>query len=560
MNYILEYWGEINRGNILVPDEVYKQYELLVQDINKPYCVDLEQYDGTYEHHEFIFDEAKAMEPINFIECFVKLSKAPYTGHPMRLMLWQKAAIQATYGFIDKVSRRRRYKEALILISRKNGKSGLSSALATYHLITEKGGQIVVFSNSKNQSTIVFDETKNIILQNSILSRRAKKRKFDLYVPSTFTEMKALANNLKNLDGLNVSVGYGDEIHAMDTSEVYDLIKQSQSLKPEPLIIFTTTNGFKRECFFDDKVSYAKNTLYKIDGFNDYTFLSFLYAMKDEGQLKDKKYWILANPSLGDIRPFTELDNAVKQAHADITFKPTLLTKYFNLPSNKLAAWLDYDQMINEETFDIEDFKGSYCITGTDLSEICDLTCITILFYKPETKAFYIYQKYFMPKDLVETKTRTDKVPYDYWVKKGFIIANGTTRIDHEGVVNWFDEFIRDYELYPVYNGFDRWGSNEFVKLMNNRGYDVTEVIQGYKTFTLPIKSLKSEFLDKKIIYNNNPVFRYCLTNVVIESDENGNQRPIKPKNQKQRIDGFMALLDAYVVYYNNMSDFINML
>jgi len=563
LTYIEEYYSKMCSGEIIVCKKIKKQYEKLVNDIHTPYKIQQLQFDGSYKEITFIFDENKANLPINFIETFCKQSKSPYCGQPLKLMLWQKAMLQAIYGFVNAETGLRRYKEILVEVARKNGKSTLLSGLAAYHLTFFKGIQVVTAANSKSQAGIIFEEAKNMIMQSPALAKRVTKRKTDLYVPNTFSTMQPLASDSSNLDGLNADLVLLDEIHEFTDTKLYDVIKQSQGTKLEPLLFMITTNGFVRDNFFDAKIQYAEDVLNGVA--DNYAFLSFLYELDNKGEkgldeIKDFRNWVKPNPALGIYRSFTELSEEVQKGKDDITYRPTLYAKYFNLPQTQHGSWMTFDELNNTETFDINDFKGNYFLGGYDLSEVNDLTCATMLFMKKNDDKKYIHQMYFMPKNLVEQKEIDDKVPYSQWIEQGWIYPSGTSKIKSEDVFNWLKDTVQKYNLYPRQQGLDRWGANEFLSLMESARVKVELVIQGTKTFSSPMKNLKGDFIDKKIIYNNNPVLRWCLMNTVEERDKNGNVRPIKGKNKNKRIDGTLSLLDAYVILQNNYIEFTNLL
>lgn len=245
MNYIEQYWNEIESGNIVVCKRVRKQYERLMEDLSN--------------NEVYVFDEAKANKPINFIEKFCKHSKGEWAGKPVILELFQKAFISALYGFVDKTTGFRRYRETMLYLARKNGKSTLAAGLAAYSLIAdgEGGAEIYCLASKRDQAKIIFDETYNIIQQSPMLSKHVKKRKSDLYFPLTMSKMMPLAKNSNTLDGVNGSTIFIDELHSIQDRNLYEVMKQSQSARQQPLFIMITTAGTVREAIFDDMYSYA---------------------------------------------------------------------------------------------------------------------------------------------------------------------------------------------------------------------------------------------------------------------------------------------------------------
>ncbi len=564
MSFIEQYYEEIKSGRIVACDKIKKQFKQLVDDIYNPKTFKVLGQDGEYHNITFVFDPNRASEPIEFIETFCKQSKAPFCGKPLKLMLWQKAIVQSIYGFVGEDSGYRRYKEVLLEISRKAGKSTLMSALAVYHMTVDSGVELCVGANTRSQAEIIFTEARNMIDQNPTLSKRMKKRKYDLYCPSNYNIMKPVANN-GNLDGLNTDLFFADEIAEYKATIMYDRIKGGQGVKYEPLRFLTSSGGFERDGFFDNKIEYAEKVLYGI--IEDPVFLSFMYELDNvedkkavQKQILDRKMWAKVNPSLGEHRSYAEFDEAVKTSQEDKSQQPEIYAKYFNLKVNGVGGWLSWDELNNEATFDIGEFRDQYFLGGFDLSEINDLTCGTMLFMKPDSDTIFIHQMYWIPEGIdIDKKSKEDNAAYRKWIEKGWVRTSPGSKINVEDVFNWFCETIQQYNLYPQWQGFDRWKSKEFVKLMTDAGIELEDIPQGMKTLSAPMKELAADFRDKKINYQNNPVLKWCLMNTRAERDSNGNIKPSK-KNAKRRIDGLASLLDAYVVLCNHRSEFLDLL
>ena len=218
---------------------------------------------------------------------------------------------------------------------------------------------------------------------------------------------------------------------------------------------------------------------------------------------------------------------------------------------------MDYEIINNEAYFDIEELRGSYAVGGADLSSTTDLTCATLLIDKNGSK--YSIQQYFIPSERLEEKIVEDKVPYSLWVEQGLLTLCDGARVNYEDVTKWFVKMRDEFEIYPLWVGFDNWNANYWVEEMKNNSFTMEDVIQGAKTMSSPMKDMKADLQENKINYNNNPILKWCLSNTVIKVDDNENIRPIKGKNQRQRIDGTVSLIDAYVIYNRHKEDYINM-
>src|SRR5699024_344890 len=263
MNYIQEYFKQMKDKKIVVSKRIYKQYERLVNEIDSP--------------GQYIFDEDKANKPINFIEQFCRHSKAEWAGHPVMLELFQKAYISALFGFVDKDTGLRRYKESMFYVARKNGKTTMLAGIALYMMIAdgEGGSEIYSLASKRDQAALLFDEAHNMIKQSPYLSKHVRKRKSDLYFEATYSKMEALSKNSNSLDGKNAHLAVIDELHSIQDRNIYEVMKQSQSARTEPMLVMITTAGTQRGNIFDDMYEYACNV---VDGtFQDDAFLPIMY-------------------------------------------------------------------------------------------------------------------------------------------------------------------------------------------------------------------------------------------------------------------------------------------
>ncbi|WP_144466144.1 terminase large subunit [Bacillus nitratireducens] len=546
MNYVLEYWDAIEAGKVIVSKRVYRQYKRLVDEINTP--------------DKYIFDERKANKPIEFIERFCKHSKGEWACKPIELELFQKAYIAALFGFIDKETGLRRYRESLFYVARKNGKTTMLAGLAAYMLIAdgEGGAEVYSIASKRDQARILFDETHNMIQQSPDLSKHIKKRKSDLYFPLTMSKLMPLAKNSNTLDGLNSSMVIIDELHSILDRNLYEVMKQSQSARQQPILIMITTAGTVRENIFDDMYQYACNI---VDGkFEDDRFLPILYELDDKSEWTDNNAWQKANPALGSIKKLDDLESKVEKAKNNPSDLSGLLTKDFNIRDTVKSAWLTFDDINNEETFDVEQFRNCYAIGGADLSVTTDLSCATLLFVDKDTQKRFIHQMYWLPRDSFEKRVQMDKIPYDKWLEQGLLrLCNGNS-INYGDITAWFVEMLNNYGVTPLWVYYDSYSAKYWVEEMEQHGFKMVRCIQGAKTLSLPMQQMGQDLKAKKINYNNSPILKWCLTNTGVETDRNGNIVPVKNQAAKMRIDGTASMLDAYVGLFEHYEEFLRAL
>lgn len=547
-NYILKYWKEIESGKILVSRKVYTVYKQLSENVKTK---------GKYH-----FDIDRATRPIYFIESFCKQSKGAI-GQPIKLDLFQKAAIQAIFGFVDK-NGHRKITEVLWIMGRKNGKSVLLSALGLYMLIGdhEGGAEVDCVASKKDQAKIVFNEAKNMVSQSPDLSRFIRKRKTDMYADFNFGVFQPLSSDSNTLDGLNPHCAVIDELHSIKDRNLYDVVKQANYSRKQPILFMITTSGFNREGIYDSMYSYAEQV---INGdVTDEHFLPLVYELDEQKEWTDPKMWIKANPGLGTIKDREKLADNVEKAKTDPKFKPTVLTKDFNLKNVSAESWLSWEQLNNEATFDMEDVRNTYAIGGCDLSSVYDLTCATLLIRKPNDPQIYVLQHYFLPRHRVEALSekseKASEAPYQIWADRGLMTLCEGQMVDYSDVTNWFRQMRDEYQIDLWKLGYDRAMAGYWAEEMSDEfGSSVMEkVAQGAFTWSAPMKELGAVISDHLVNYNNNPILKWCLSNTAIKTT--GSLDVIQPVKiqQKRRIDGLVSLLNAYVIYVKYREDYLN--
>ena len=543
MNFIVQYNDLLQRGEIPASRRIKAVYARLAAESLQP--------GGKYA-----FDEEKANRPIEFIERFCRHSKGEWAGQPVRLELFQKAFIQALFGFMDRKTGLRRYREAFFLVGRKNGKSTLLAGLALYMLIADGEGGAEVYSTATKyaQARLLFDECHNMVKQSPDLSRHMKKRKSDLYYVPGMAKLQPLSRNSDSLDGLNASFVIMDELHGIKDRNLYEVMRQSQSARRQPLLVMITTAGTVRECIFDDMYNHACAVA---DGaITDDTFLPILYELDRRDEWMEPGAWMKANPSLGAIKKTDDLTIKVQRAKQNPVELSGVLCKEFNIRETVQSAWLSFDAINCTETFDMEEFRGAYCIGGVDLSITSDLTCASLLMMKRGSDKKYIAQMYWLPADSLQERVKRDKIPYDKWFERGLLRLCAGNSISYSDVTQWFMDMVKQYELYPAWVYYDSYSARYFVEEMQMQGFNMVRCIQGAKTLSLPMQMLGTDLQAHRVNYNNNPILKWCLTNTGIQTDRNGNIVPVKNQSPKQRIDGTAALLDCYVGLYEHYNEF----
>ena len=546
MNFVVDYYEKILSGEIVTSRRVKAVYERIAKEIREP------DPDSPY-----YFDEDRGERPILFIERFCKQSQGSL-GDELRLELFQKAYIQTLFGFLEKETGYRRFRETLFLCGRKNGKSTLLSGIALYMLIADGEGAAEIYSvaTKKDQAKKVLTEAVNMIKQSPELRAVVKKRRNDVYFPATSSVFEALASDSNTLDGLNSHAVIIDELHAIRDRNLYEVMKQSTSSRRQPLVVMITTAGTVRECIFDDMYAYACEVA---DGIKeDPAFLPVLYELDAREEWTDPAAWFKANPGLGVIKQFKTLVSFVERAKNNPADLPGVLCKDFNVRENSSESWLSFEEINNTETFDYSEVENTYAIGGCDLSATTDLTCATLLIRKPNTETVYVLQKYFLPESRVEylEEKNTNEAPYRLWAERGLLTICTGNRVNYSDVTAWFRKMRDEHRIDPYKIGYDRALAGYWVEEMKNEGFTMEQVAQGAFTWSQPMREMGAALGGHNVNYNNNPILKWCLSNTAVQKSGLNNIVP-KKITDKRRIDGTVSLLNAWVVYVRDYENYM---
>ena len=545
MNDFEKYFGGILDGKITACDKMKRISEILIERYLAP--------------DEFHFDLDLAKLHTDFIERFCKQPSGEL-GKPLKLELFQRARLQAMFGFVDD-NDLRQYNECLIIEGRKNGKTTETAAVSIDLLMNDGEGspQIYNLATMLDQAKLGFNAAHKMIKQSPELSALVKKRVADLYFPYNMGYIKALASNSNSLDGLDTHAAIIDELAAIKDRDIYDLVKQSMGARKQPLLFCITTNGYVRESIFDAQYEYASNVLNGT--VKNPRFLPFVYELDSVDEWTDENAWIKANPGLDTIKSRTYLREMVQKAKDDASFKPTVLVKDFNIPQSGSATWLPFEWVVNESTYTMEEISHSYAVGGCDLSSVYDLTCATLVINKPGRDEVFVLQKYFIPQKKLDEELGADakRIPYKLWEEQGWLTINEGAQVDYSLVTRWFIEMVEKYDIRPLWICYDRALAGYWQEEMRDYGFEMEKTAQGPYTWSQPMKELGCALQEHRVNYNNNPMLRWCLANTGVKSLNKDGIESIQPvKLQKdRRIDGMVSLLKAWVGYVKHYDEYI---
>ncbi len=550
-----EYFTSILDGKIVACDKMKRVSDMLLEDYHNP--------------KEFHFDLDIANKHIEFIEKFCKLPSGKI-GQPLKLELFQKARLQAVFGFVDD-DNLRQYNEVLIIEGRKNGKTTETAAVEIDLLINDDEGspQIYNVATMLEQAKLGFNAAHKMIQQSPMLSKHVRKRSNDLYFPLNFGFIKALASNTNSLDGLDVHGATIDELAAIKNRDIYDLVKQAMGARRQPLLFTITTNGFVREGIFDAQYQYATDLLYGQLKEKNKRFLPFIYELDDRDEWDKEECWIKANPGLGTVKSVDYLRQMVQKAKDDPSFKPTVMVKDFNMKENSASAWLNWNEIENKETFEFEKMGFRYGIGGFDAADSVDLNSAKALCMRPNDDRIYLKSMYWMPEEVLDRMTQDgnrrerDNVPYLLWERQGYLRTYPGNKVDKKIFLDWFRELRDEHDLYILYIGYDPWHIDDSLLREFKAEFGPNSMIpirQGPATMSQPLKELRADLGAKRIVHNSNPIDMWCLSNTEIKADINGNIQLVKGLDNRKRIDGVVSLACGYIVLKDKWDEYVNLI
>lgn len=561
-SWLLEYINKCKSGEIIVGYELMQQLDILLTHFDNP---------------DITVDFEDAHKRIKFIETKCKHSEAPFAGRPFILILYQKAFIEAIYSFKiydEEIGRNvRLYQDILFLVGRKNGKTPLISAICLAEWFCGPMGlKILCSSNDYESADLMFSAINSMREDSPSLERvtrknikgmffgnpkRVKKKgKFSYQNKGTIKKISAKTGAK---EGRNIGVGAADEVHELKDNSSIMPIRQALSTQDEPLYFELSTEGVINQGYLDDRLKEARQVL---DGeLERPRWLIFLYTQDSEQEIwQDENSWYKSNPSLGIVKKRSFLKQMVEEAKTSKPTKVFVLSKDFNIKQNNAAAWLMADDIKNEKTFNLEEFRNCFAIGAADLSKTGDLTSARIMLMKPNDEHKYFYQQYFIPETKLENLSKEDLPMFKRWIRDEYITISPGGENDFRLVTAWFYKLYKDYNIRVFNTGYDKWSAIYWVKEMESYGFDCTRINQDFGTMSDPMKLVEKDLQKKLIIYNNNPVDKWCLENTAFTLNSKLDIMPIKVQGQDdKKIDGAVTMIIAYRIYIDNRPTFLEL-
>lgn len=545
MTYLEQYREAIRKGEIIAGQELITALDTYIADMSNP---------------RYIYDTREAYRRIDFMEKFVRLTKSPFYGKPMILMLWQKAFIECLYSFKIAETGRDRFKRAILLIGRKNTKSETCNGLAfTELMIGAPGSDIVCSSNDDSQANILFDGINTMRELFDPKNKRTHKNLSFIKNRRTGTKVFKISDKTRNKEGRNIDFAIIDEVHEMRDRTIINSIDQSQSIKENPKRIIITTEGFTNDGALDQELQYARKVL-NGEG-EDETLLVWLYTQDSEQEIwQDESSWQKSNPTIGVIKTYDYLRERLNRSRVDKSERVFTLCKDFNIKQNTAQSWLmldDYDYP--QDVKSLEDFRGCYCLAAVDLSETTDLTNCKLLFMRQDDPTKYVFSHYWIPEGKLQNSPDTEAgANYREWAQKNYLTICAGYDNDLSEVADWLASLKRDYDIRVVKCGYDQRFAKEFINRCEEYGIETEMIQQSREVMSSPMKWVEADLKARNINYGRNPIDLWCFGNASMEVDNLGRVMCVKINNQhSKRIDGAVTMIILYATLQRFKSEYM---
>lgn len=495
----------------------------------------------------WVFVEEKAHRPIRFIEKFCRPSKGNFKQ--LIFQPWQHFTIGSTYGWVHKDTGIRRFRESIIFVGRKNGKSTKISGVSLYASSKdgENGADVYLLANTKQQAGIVYEEAKKMVNSSPRLRKQFRAKRDEITYPRTNSKIEHRASDSEKLDGLNTHFGVFDEIHEMKDYKLINVIKNSRGSRTQPLIMYITTAGYQLD---GPLVDYYEDSEAVLNGIEeDERTFYYMAELDDARDMYNPLNWIKANPSIGVSLNLETMMEDWKKAQTKPEEKADYITKQFNMFVRSGAhPFINADVLRrNKDHIPIGVLLGKRCIGGYDLSDSEDFTSACLEFQLNDGRIFVMSHSWLPEKKVI---ANNEKIPYREYEKLGYLTIVPEEYIKKELVEEWFLEKSKLYVIEKVM--YDRAKAFRLNEAMKAHGFTVEEAKQNPMSIGPVVDDLREMFIDGKVVFNEDRLFRWYINNVTIKQDRNKNNFPQK-QSRYRKIDGFAAFLNAHKAMMENM-------
>lgn len=494
------------------------------------------------------FDRAAAQHVIDFFQ-FLRHSKGEWAGQVVHLEDWQQFILWVVFGWM-RADGTRRFRTGYEEVARKNGKSTMAAGVGLYLFYGdgEPGAEVYTAATKRDQARITHSEATRMVKRSPSLKKRVQVFKDNLSVEGTASKFEPLGRDTDSMDGLNVHGVIADEVHAWKTRDMWDLLETATSSRQQPLMFGITTAGFNRQSLCYEQHEYTIKLLEGFanpNGFHDDSFFGIIFTLDEGDDWEDERTWIKANPNLGVSKKLDNLQEKALKAKAMPSALNAFLRLELNIWTQSETKWIPREHWDDCGTrpVDADALRGMRAYGGLDLSSTTDISAFLLVF-PPETETddFRVLCRFWIPDEAMHERTKRDRVPYEAWVRQGFITATPGNVIDYDFILAQIDQDAQAYDLNEI--AFDRWGSTKIIQEIEERELTCVQFGQGFASMSSPMKELEKLILSHRLAHGNNPVLNWMADNLVTLEDPAGNIKPDKERSL-ERIDGMTALIMA---------------
>lgn len=425
--------------------------------------------------------------------------------------------------------------------------STLSSGVALYLLLGDKepGAEIYAAATKREQAKIVYDESVRMVRASKALAKHLTIRAGSMFNVKTNSKFEPLSSDYNSLDGLNVHGVIVDELHAHKTRDLWDILETATGARRQPLMFAITTAGVSRQSVCRELHDYLEKVL---EGtLEDDSFCGVIFTLDEGDDYADESVWIKANPNLDVSMKRDDLRDKLRKAKEAPAALNAFLRLHMNVWTQSETRWLSPDAWAacSGQT-PMEQLKDAPCYAGLDLSSTTDISALVLKF--PETGD--VLSWYWVPEDEMGKRERRDRVPFSAWARHGYVEPTPGNVIDYEYIKERIRAIKTEFRgLREI--GYDPWNATQIAIQLEEEGFNVVPVRQGYQTLSPAAKELEREVLSGELKHGGNPVLSWMASNVVLSTDPAENIKPDKSKSI-ERIDGIVALCIAISRQINN--------
>lgn len=505
------------------------------------------------EGKEYFFDQKKANKAIRFFESFCHHSKGKLAPQLVKLEPWQKALLSCMFGLVDE-NGVRVYREVFVVMGRKCGKSLLASGVAEFMAYAdgERGADVFMLAPKLDQADIVFNDFWQSVSAEQDLMKITKKRKMDIYIESTNTSIKKVPFSEKKSDGFNPHLTVCDEVAAWvgdNGIKQYAVMTSALGSREQPMILSITTANYVNDGIYDEL--FKRSTQFLNGNSKEKRLLPFIYQIDNLDKWNDLSELQKSIPNLGVSVSTSYILEEIAKAEESLANKAEFLCKFACIKQNSSQAWFNAQDIRKcfGNSFTFEGFRHTYALGGIDLSLATDLTAATICIERDGVT--YFFTQFFMPSAKVEEATARDGLPYRIYEEQGYLTVCGENTVDYHKVHEWFQMLEREYEILPLYVGYDRYSAAYLVQDMEADGFRMESVSQG-SNLTGVLIDMEGMVKDGRLqCANDNNLMKAHFLDAALKFEEGTNRRRLIKINPRTHIDGVAALSDAICMRHN---------